>query len=160
MKRDRITSEIIKASTAIRKKQLAMRMGQAEAKNLLEKQFKPITEPLQKILKTGAIKQEIDMDAIKSEISQDLKRNLETPLTEISKLQTPPAPTQTSTQPTPQRRKTPVSRRLAEADVDYDPFTEEEHQEIQTEKSIQQFRDEYQTMIERDPERVDEYEYI
>ncbi|KAK9751735.1 hypothetical protein QE152_g4865 [Popillia japonica] len=157
MKRDHITSEIIKASKAIRKKQLAMRMGQAEAQDLLEKQFKPITEPLQKILKTGVIKQEIDMDAIKSEISQDLKRNLETPLTEISKLQTPPAPTQTSTQPTPQRRKTPVSRRLAEADVDYDPFTEEEHQEIQTEKSFQQFRDEYQSMIERDPERVDEF---
>ncbi|KAK9720049.1 hypothetical protein QE152_g22308 [Popillia japonica] len=71
MKRDHITSEIIKASKAIRKKQLAMRMGQAEAKDLLEKQFKPITEPLQKILKTGAIKQEIDMDAIKSEISQE-----------------------------------------------------------------------------------------
>ncbi|KAK9730834.1 hypothetical protein QE152_g14161 [Popillia japonica] len=150
-------------------------MGQAQAQDLLQKQLKPITEPLQKILKTGAIKQEIDMDAIKSEITQDLKRNLETPLTEISKLETPPAPTQTSTQPTPQRRKTPVSRRIAEADVapqrrktpvsrriaeadvDYDPFTEEEHQEIQTEKSFQQFRDEYQTMIERDPERVDEF---
>ncbi|KAK9681124.1 hypothetical protein QE152_g38561 [Popillia japonica] len=158
---EQLTSEIIKATKAIKKKQLAMKIGQSEQDSFLQKHFKPITEPLRKILKTGGIKQEIDVDAIKSEITHDLKRNLQTPSnseTSSSSLQSPPPPppSQSSTQPTPQRRKTPVSRRLA-ADVEYNPFTEEEEEEIQAEKSFRKFREEYRDMIDKRPDMVDKF---
>lgn len=158
MKKEHLTSEIIKASKSIRKKQLAMKMGRSEEQNLLEKHFKPLTEPLQKILQTGAIKREIETPKMELQSKEETYFPSPVQKTPVIPLTEPETPVIPLTEPkTPARRKTPSGRRLAETEIEYTPFTEEEEQQISTEKSFQQFRDEYQTMIDKNPKVVDEF---
>lgn len=143
MTKDELSAEIIKASKAVRKKQLALKMGQSEEHDLLEKHFKPITEPLGKLLRTS--KQEPKSEPL-SPPTTPLPSPLTTKAPVIPKRTTPVAPAAAD--------KT-IAQELQE--IAYDPFTEEENEQISGEKSFQQFRDEYQNMLETQPEVVDQF---
>lgn len=155
MSKDKLSEDIIKASKAVRRKQLALKRGRSEEQSLLETQFRPITDPLNKLLKKS------DWN-IKEEI-QESKFELPSPTKII--------PPHVDTQKTPSRRnqssveqKTPIRsndsrprpRKLEEI-IDHTPFSAEEEEQINVEKSFQQFRDEYQSMIDTQPDVVDDF---
>lgn len=155
MNKDKLTAEIIKASKAVRKKQLALKMGRSEEQNLLEKHFKPITEPLEKFLKTTtttmSIKQEPKVEFSPSSPKQQTPTRLHTP----KQLTTAPTTTAAAAAAAVEPANKSLAAELEE--IGYDPFTEEENQQIATEKSFQQFREEYQNMLTTQPNIVDEF---
>lgn len=148
MSKEKLTTEIIKASKAVRKKQLALKLGRSEEQDFLEKQYKPITEPLGQLLKsqTAIVKQEP-----KPEPSSPPPSPLSSKVPKTAIFKTPPAAAAAAV---------PISNKSLADELEairYDPFTEEEHEQMDTEKSFQQFREEYQNMIDKQPEIVDNF---
>lgn len=155
MPKDKLSEDIIKASKAIRRKQLTLKMGRSEEQSILERQFKPITEPLQKLLKKSDWNVKQEVQELKHELPSPIEKNFQT----VNIQETPPRRIQPSAEEkTPSRSKDSRHRpRRLEESIDYTPFSVEEDEEINKEKSFQQYRDEYQSMVETQPNVVDDF---
>lgn len=160
---DKLSREIIKASKAVRKKQLALKLGRSEQQSLLEERFKPIT----KLLRTTSdwpVKKELLEPKLEFSSSPIEEKLAKAPPTEPS---TPPRKihhTPTTEPSTPPRKapitttpRRPATTAAAAKEIDYTPFSEGEEEQISTERSFQQFREEYQSMIDTQPEVVDDF---
>lgn len=140
MSEEKLTAEIIKASKAVKKKQLALKMGRSAEQDFFEKQFKPITKPLGELLKS-------QISIVKHE-------------PKLEQLSQPSSPIPSPKRKTPTSKTVPITEKSLADElgvIGYDPLTEDENEQIQTERSFQQFREEYQNMIEQQPEIVDDF---
>lgn len=141
MKKNKLTEQIIKASRAIRRKQLALKIGRSEEQMTLERQLKPIVEPLNKLLKTEwSVKQE-----------PKLEENFQKPAFKFH------SPTKIMKSPGKKAQSSPKEKQTVPAAMNYNPLTNDEEDEVNVDKSFQQFREEYQSMIETQPNVVDNF---
>lgn len=151
---DSVKTRIIKARKAIRKKQQALKLGRAEGQILRSRYFEPVTEPLKKLIEVTKVKEEVLPETVSSIIKEELPKAMSTFIKEsASPRESPRQQQQTTATAVPIRVEPQSPQQIAE----YDPFTEEEHQEIEAEKTMDEFRREYQSMIDQYPDRVDEY---
>lgn len=148
--KDKITSEIIRASKAIRNKHLALKLGQSEYDSLLSKHFKPISEPLQKVLRqtSSAIKQENKIEPKEEE-------------TNMSMVPSPPkiqihSPT-LSTMNRGIQVQPSSSSKSVQLDDNVFALDTQQQTTLDPEKSFEQHRSEYRNLIVQAPDRIDEY---
>lgn len=164
-----VSSEIIRASKSIKKKHLALKLGRSEHETLLAKHFKPITEPLKKVMQEFTIKQEVkeekddDDDYRQKEFASAVKRTpirVEKSASRLPRIQKTPAAATTSTPATittiPATAAAAAASQSEEV-LEYDPSTSQERERINAEMSFDQFRNEYQNLSTHQPDIVDTF---
>lgn len=132
-KEEQIKREIVSIADAIRRKRLELKLGRSAKDEELRKTYRPITESLHKIASAAPPIVNVKMEPLKAE-KKEIKHEESTQTVE------PEAAAQSST-----------------SVFEYDPLTDEDHEEIAHEKTMDEFRREYQTMIDENPARVDEF---
>lgn len=136
---DKITSEIIRASKSIRKKHLALKLNRSDQDALLIEHFKPVTEPLRKILK----------DVVAPTIKQETKIEPEG----LSKAEVSPTKISSINRGTQVQPNTTTRSSQASDDL----IATNNPPPLNLEKSFDQYRNEYQTMLNEQPEIIDEF---
>lgn len=144
---DNVKTQIIKASKAIRKKQLALKLGRVEGDVSRRRYFEAITEPLKKLIDVTKVKEEVLPETVLSTIKDEIPKAMSA----FIKQKSPSA--KKEQQMAAQIRTEPQSPPAHE----YDPFTEEEHIGMTTEQSMDEFRQSYQSMLDKNSDIVDTY---
>lgn len=148
---DRLTSEIIRASKSIRRKHLALKLGRSEYDTLLSKHFKPISEPLKKVLEqttSTVIKQEPKIEPKDEKMDHKLDM--------ISVVSPPKIQIERPTINRGVQVLPSTSNKSVQSEDDVLALTTAQ-QPIDPERSFEQFRNEYRDLLVQNPERIDEY---
>lgn len=130
--KEHLKREIITIVDAIKKKRLQLKLGRSAEEENLQKMYKPITEPLKKLANSAPPVVNVKMEPPK-----------------IEKIENKEESQQTEKEVLPTTSDTPV--------FEYDPFTEEEHQAIAQEQTLDEFRREYQSLLDDNPDQVDRF---